>query len=540
MLDKKVKGIFHVALVYAAGSCSPHMSESTRLPVEEPREKPNIIFIMTDQHNADVMGFTGHPDARTPNLDRMAETGVVYSRAYCTDGISCASRMSVFTGYYPRTTGFLNNSNVSKSSTVLRQAVPIQQYLKSYGYETYAFGKRHLIGKADEGWDLKRSHLAAESPGDNYVMWIEEQGFADEFGKDWSAETGKYPNGNSLSGTVYERAAMGTRASSLSRDYTMEAYTGRNTIEMLRNYSEGDRDNPFFCFVSFYRPHQPYTPLPEYWSHYDRTSWDSGTGNGISMPATLRQDRSELPRFLRNLRNNENMPWCLGLASVNEQLYRDYISAYYALVEEVDYWIGEIFKVLEETGLADNTIVVYTSDHGDFVGAHGIIEKAAAGHNVYEETLRVPLIFWWKDVIPSGKTRGGLISLVDLYPTLVDLAGLPCPDLSQPLQGISYKDNILKGGAPMRDYVVSENWSQSAVITDEYKLGIWLDPPPAYDANDYRDCGNMLFNRITDREEVENLYNLSTYSSIVERLESYYRDFENNISDIGKKEVVKW
>lgn len=374
------------------------------------------------------------------------------------------------------------------------------------------------------------------------MLWVEQKGYADAFGKDWATTTGTYPDGNSMAGSAYAKSEMGTRATNVPEDCTMEAYTAANTIEMLKEYAKGDRSEPFFCFTSFYRPHQPYTPLPEYWSHYNKEEWGTGTRNGgsIAMPVTLRQDRMELPKYLRNQRKNQNLPWCLGLAAEDEQLYRNYISAYYALVEEVDYWIGEIFKVLKETGLDENTIVVYTSDHGDFVGRHGMIEKAAIGHNIYEETLRVPLIFYWKGRIPSGQTRSSLISLVDIYPTLIDLAGLPEPELTLPLQGISYKDNIMKGGKSPREYVVSENWSQATVITDGYKLGIWLEPPSQYSANDYRDQGNMLYDMKTDPDETYNLYGSETYRQTVNMLEAYYRDFETRVSDMGKKEVVTW
>lgn len=488
---------------------------------------PNILLIMSDQHNADVLGFRGHPDVRTPNLDRMAAEGVSFSRAYCANGISVASRTSLFTGYYPRTTGFLNNSNVSKKSTVLQQSVPLQLCLQQNGYRTYAFGKRHLFGNADLGWDVHFSHRAEESPQDNYVMWIAEQGFAAEFARDWAAETD---------------AEMGTRLSALGENYTMEAYTALHTMEMLRDYASSDQAAPFFCLASFYRPHQPYTPLAKYWNGYDRSAWGEGTrlGSSIVMPPTLRQPADELPKLLRNQRANLNNPWCLGRAAEDEQLYRNYISAYYALVEEVDYWIGQIFEVLEQTGLDENTIVVYCSDHGDFVGHHGMIEKAAAGHNIYEETLRVPLIFRWKNHLPAGVDRSGLISLVDLYPTLLDLAGVRSPSLRYPLQGISYKEHLLSGGPSPRSYVVSENWSQAAVISDRYKLGVWLEPPAVYAANDYRDFGNMLFDRTSDRYETRNLISDPRYADQVVSLMLDYEMFKARTDDIGKQEVVVW
>ena len=215
---------------------SPHICTAALLSlsvgVSAQERQPNVILLFSDQHNADVFGWTGHPDAITPNLDRMARTGVVFNRAYCQDAISVASRTSLFTGLYPRTTGILDNN---KSETeVLQEAVSLQRIFQANGYATYAFGKRHLFGKADEGWTFCREHNGKNSTDYNYVEWIGEQGYAQEFGEDWAAEFGEFPKGNKLEGTKYPKARMGTRPTKLPADKTMEAFSARNTIEILR------------------------------------------------------------------------------------------------------------------------------------------------------------------------------------------------------------------------------------------------------------------------------------------------------------------
>jgi arylsulfatase len=409
------------------------------------KQKPNVIFIISDQHKADVMGFQGHPDVITPNLDAMARGGVVFNRAYCQNAISAPSRMSMFTGLYPRTIGAMDNTHLE--TRAVNSAKSLQSVFQANGYTTYAFGKRHLDSAADEGWTVRKSHMAKESPADNYVKWIEEQGFADEFGQDWAAEFGKYPDGNSKSGTKYPTAKMGTRTTRLPEDKTMEAYSTQLTLEVIRNHKKSG--TPFFCFTSYYRPHQPYNPLPKYLAMYDVTKWGRGTLNkdGLKMPESLRQPANQLPPMLADLRKSKNGIWCLGLAAEDEQLYRDYIGAYYALVTEIDALIGEIFAELEKNGMAENTIVVYTSDHGDFVGAHGMIEKAALGHNVYEETLQVPMLFFRKGKFQAGYKNNDLVGLIDLYPTLLELAGIPKPKTEYPLQGISLAETITKKGA---------------------------------------------------------------------------------------------
>lgn len=497
--------------------------------------KPNVILLFSDQHNANTFSFTGHPDVKTPNLDKLANNGISFNRAYCQDAISAPSRNSLFTGLYPRTLGMLDNDHYSTETMI--NATSLQKVFQQNGYKTYAFGKRHLLDSADKGWTMHKSSSENESPEDNYVKWIDEQGYADEFGQDWAAEFGKYPSGNKFENTKYEKAEMGTRNSKLKPLYTMEAFSAMNTIDMIKKHSKNGE--PFFCFCSFYRPHQPYTPLFEYWNRFDRSKWGKGRNynDGIKMPTTLRESAENLPPMLANLRKNKNGIWCLGKAAEDEQLYRNYISAYYALVEEIDYWIGEIMNALKENGIEDNTIIIYASDHGDFVGNHGMIEKAAMGHNVYEETLRVPLIFYWKDNIISGMQNNDLVGLIDIYPTLVDLLNLKMPELKYPLEGITLVETLKNNKKTNREYIISENWSQASIITKEYKLGLWLDPYPKNKNRDYRSWGNQLYKYREDPNEINNLYISKKYSKVVKNLIEYYNEFCNEFKGIGKEEI---
>jgi len=520
-----------LALTAACSVLTPAAAKSKNAP------KPNVIIIFSDQHRADVMGFQGHPDVITPNLDAMAKGGVVFNRAYCQNAISAPSRMSMFTGLYPRTLGAMDNAHLTTSA--VQKAVSMQAAFQANGYATYAFGKRHLDSAADKGWTVHASHMAKESPNDNYVKWIEEQGYADAFGEDWAAEFGKYPEGNSKANTKYPTAKMGTRTTRLPENKTMEAYSTQKTLEVIRNHKA--TGEPFFCFTSYYRPHQPYNPLPKYLEMYDIRKWGKGTlhNDGLKMPESLHQPANELPPMLAALRKSKTGIWCLGLAAEDEQLYRDYIGAYYALVTEIDALIGEIFAELEKTGMAENTIVVYSSDHGDFVGAHGMIEKAALGHNVYEETLQVPMLFFWKGKFPAGFKSDDLVGLIDLYPTLMDLAGIKRPSCDYPLQGISLAKTLTRKATTKREYMVSENWSQATVITKDYKLGIMLDPTAAAPQRDYRSFGNMLFDRKTDPSEVNNLINAPEMKPVVKKLVDYYAHFEKTISDEGKKQMTE-
>lgn len=520
-----------LALAVSLSALTPIVAKAKKV------QKPNVIFIFSDQHKADVMGFQGHPDIITPNLDAMAKGGVVFNRAYCQNAISAPSRMSLFTGLYPRTIGAMDNAHLNTKA--INNSISLQAAFQANGYATYAFGKRHLDEGADLGWTQHQSHMAKESPQNNYVKWIEKQGYADAFGEDWAAEFGKYPEGNSKAGTKFPTAKMGTRTTRLPENMTMEAYSTQLTLDVIRNHKKSGE--PFFCFTSYYRPHQPYNPLPKYLGMYDITKWGKGTKHkdGLKMPESLRQPADQLPPMLADLRKSKTGIWCLGLAAEDEQLYRDYVGAYYALVTEIDALIGNIFAELEKQGMAENTIVIYSSDHGDFVGAHGMIEKASMGHNVYEETLQVPMLFYWKGKLPAGYKNNDLVGLIDIYPTLMDLAGIKRPACNYPLQGISLAKTLTKKAKVKRDYIVSENWSQATIITKEHKLGIMLDPTIAAPKRDYRSFGNMFFERKTDPLEINNKINAVEFAPEIKKLMNYYADFQKRISDEGRLEMIE-
>ncbi len=512
-------------------------SAGARASVEDlPEQKPNVIILFSDQHNRQVMGFEGHPDVITPNLDKLADEALVFDRAYCSVGICVPSRTSLMTGLYPRTLGVLANGG---ATSVANQSVSMATIFKQNQYRTYAFGKRHLKGGADAGWDDHKSHMHHESPDENYISWLEKKGYAEAFAEDWAAEFGKGPGGSSARDTRFPTADLGTRLSKLPADYTMEAYTTRETIKVIKQH--GKSGTPFFCWANFYRPHQPYTPLRKYMDLYNVTTWGKGTkqGDAIVKPESFYESTENLPPLLQSQRNGGNTVWNMDKAFEDEQLWRNFIGAYYALVTEIDHCVGQILIALEEAGIEEDTLVIYTSDHGDFVGNHGMVEKAAIGHNVYEDILNVPLIIRYPGKTKAGTRTAELVTLVDILPTLIELLGLDIPDLKYPMQGVSMADLIMKNKPMNRTYVVSESWSQACVITREHKLGIMLDPTVVHRHWDYRDFGDMFFDRRSDLLEVKNGINEAKYQAPIRALRSHYEAFKQQIPDTGKAERVR-
>ena len=530
MKDFKYITLFFCLIVFIAG-CKAKKEATTNTI----NKKPNVLLLFSDQHHKKTMGFENHADVITPNLDKLSDESVVFDRAYCTTGICVPSRTSLMTGLYPRTLGVLNNTVVT---SVVDQSVSMASIFKYNNYNTYTFGKRHLSGAADYGWDVKMEIHHEEGDNGNYVSWVNEQGYGAEFSYDWAAEFGKGPNGSKEEKTKIPTADLGTRLSKLPEGYTMEAYTALQTIDMIKKQKNSNQ--PFFCWSSFYRPHQPYTPQIKYMNMYDVVQWGKGTKlkSSIKMPESFYQPTKDLPPFLQMQRNGGNKVWNMNKAFENEQLWRNYIGAYYALITEVDHYVGEIVKALDDAKMKEETIIIYTSDHGDFAGNHGMVEKAAEGHNVYEDILNIPLMIRIPGKTTNGKHTAELVTLVDILPTLIDVLDLKTPKMKFSLQGLSLANLVTKNKPLNRNYVVSESWFQAAIIGKDAKLGIMLDPNPISPKLDFRKYGDMYFDRNSDSLEIHNGIGNVKFKNSIEKLRNYYTEFQKAVPDIGKQELI--
>ena len=486
------------------------------LPLAASAAQPNVLLLFADQHNADVMGCAGHPIVKTPNLDRLAATGVRFTRAYCQDAICVPSRTSLMTGLYPRTTGCLDNGD---SPLLQEKLYPLQQVFQSAGYLTGCFGKRHLPRPTlASGWTRSATVInPKQDPSDeNYQDWIQTRG------ADQAAAFEKDSKGGLQSD-------MNCHISEVKPENRIEAYTALKTKEFLRDCQK--QGKPFFCWASFHGPHQPYTP-PAKWA-------DLYPVDKMPLPQSWNEPIDHLPPGLQNWRRNTKTPWCLGKAAENPDLYRRYIAYYFAQVTEVDHFIGDVLAELDALGLRENTIVLYAADHGDFVARHGMIEKCAVFHNVYEETLRVPLIVSWPKRFRQGETCDSLAELVDLYPTLVELLGLRRPAAAPALAGRSLVPTLVNGKPTGRAYAVSENWSQVTVVTDRYKLGVWIDPTSRYAQRDWREkFPAMLFDREKDPQELVNLIGKPDSAAVEAQLRAYLAEWVSRTSNQGKKALV--
>jgi len=486
---------------------------------EARNDRPNILLLFADQHNANVLGCYGNPIVKTPNLDRLAVRGMRFNRHYCADAICVASRTAMMTGLYPRTTGVLTNGD----NPVHPDRYPVlQQMLQQAGYRTGSFGKRHLADGLRLGWDESATTInPKQDPSqENYWEWLKQ-----DHPKQWQAHLRDWdPH---FEGGAFHADLM-CQISRVDDRYRAGEYVAEKTRGFLRQAKQDGK--PFFCWSSILHPHQPYTPTQRWAELYPIKD--------MPLPPNVYQPVDELPPLLHNWRRRMKPPWDCGKAAEHPEIYQRYIAYYYALVSETDHYMGEILDELERLGLDENTVVIYSSDHGDFVAHHGMVEKCALGHNVYEDTLRVPFIVSWPKQFQQRTMCDSLSTHLDFLPTIMELTGAKRDGNAPPLPGQSLVRTVDEGKPTSRDCVFSENWSQVSAIGERYKLGHWIDPTASRKQWDYRLFGDMMFNRQTDPLEVKNLYGQKSQQTEQKHLRDQLANWEEHTSATGKNELV--
>lgn len=358
-----------------------------------PHRPPNILLIMSDEHGPMFSGCYGHPLVETPALDALARRGVLFENAYCNVPLCVPSRMSFMTGRYVHHTGTWDNSSPLPSDSVTWA-----HCLAATGYDVVLDGKMHFIGP-------DQLHGFARQIGvDLHAQ--QHQALAD-----WDA----WPRRAPRPWPGVRRAGAGT-----TREIEVDDLVTERALEFLRDPARHTR--PWLLCTGFIAPHFPFIVPEPYFSRY--------YPERVDLPDLPPGHLERLPPAARRLRE------ALGTAGYSEDEIRRARAAYYGLITYLDDKIGQLLTCLEEQGLAENTVVIYTSDHGELAGEHGLWRKMS----FYEQSARVPLIISWPGVLPQGVRRGEVVSLVDLTATLLDLAAAWPPEAAQgvpPLDGES-------------------------------------------------------------------------------------------------------
>jgi iduronate 2-sulfatase len=386
-------------------------------PTAADAARPNVLFIVSDDLNC-LLGCYGDPRAKTPHIDRLAARGVRFERAYCAFPLCGPSRNSFLTGLYPNTTGIQANAQIFRQT--IPEAVSLPQAFRRAGFFAARIGKLYHYnvpksvgtnGHDDPAsWELELNPAGCDRLVEEPDIFTLTPG---QFGGTLSWYASPRPDAEHTDGLMAEDAA-----------WVLERCARR-------------RDRPFFLAVGFFRPHTPYVAPKEPWfGLYPEREMPVVTG--------VAEDQADLPPAALGSYKKEQ-------DALTDDLRRRALQAYYASISFMDAQVGRVLDALDRHGLADDTVIVLTSDHGYHVGEHGLWQKMS----LFEESARVPLL-----VVAPGRARpGGVarapVSQVDLFPTLAALCDVPAPDA---LQGQSL--------VPMLEDPTSEgrNWALTQVV----------------------------------------------------------------------------
>jgi arylsulfatase A-like enzyme len=384
--------------------------------------RPNVLLIMADDLN-NSLGCYGDPRAKTPNLDRLAARGVRFDRAYCSFPLCGPSRNSMLTGLYPNSTGIQANAQIFRQTIPQQQSLP--QLFRTSGYFSARLGKlfHYSVPKSigtdghddPASWELEMNPAGVDRLEEEPHIFTLTPG---QFGGTLSWYASPKPDLEHTDGKIADHA-----------EWVLERCAAR-------------KDRPFFVSVGFFRPHTPYVSPKKYFDLYPEKEMPVAQG--------VKEDQADIPLAALGSYKKEQ-------DKLTDDLRRQCVQAYYASISFMDAQVGRVLDALDRLGLADNTIIVFTSDHGYHLGEHGLWQKMS----LFEESSRIPLL-----IAAPGMAKGAVVkspvSHVDVFPTVAALSNVQAP---KNLQGQSLVP-MLKDSS-----VMGRGWALTQVTRGGGSLG---------------------------------------------------------------------
>lgn len=368
----------------------------------EPARRPNILFVITDQQRHDTIAAAGFPYMHTPVLDRLAREGVCFSHMFCTSPSCAPSRASLFTGLYPHTTGVYRNDESWTHTWV--------QQLAEAGYRCVNVGKMHT-SPFEDAFGFHERHVVENKDRATERLPF----YLDNWDKAFFARGLEKPSRVTYRRREDYRTSLGAFTWEGPPDLHSDVFVPATAEMWLDRYAG---DEPFFLQVGIPGPHPPYDPTPEHVALYrDRD---------LPMPVVDPGEVAAQPEALRRLREQHlavDHDAVVHLPDPSPEQLRRQREHYFANVSMIDEQMGRLLAALERRGVLDDTVIVFTSDHGDCLNDHGHSQK----WTMYEESVRVPAIVWGPGRIRAAGVLDDLVSLFDLGPTVLELAGLEVP-----------------------------------------------------------------------------------------------------------------
>ncbi|MCY9656796.1 sulfatase-like hydrolase/transferase [Paenibacillus chondroitinus] len=480
-------------------------------------KRPNILLITSDQQHWDTLGAF-NSELSTPNLDRLVQEGTTFTRAYCPNPTCTPTRASIITGMYPSQHGAW-----TLGTKLFEDRHTVGEDFQGASYRTALVGKAHFQPlRATEAYsslesvpllqdlefwrtfdqnfygfdhvELARNHTNEFLVGQHYAIWMEEKGCTNW--RDYFLA----PTGTMDPSQLHHWA--------IPEEYHYNTWIAERTNALLEQYKNSEEN--FFLWSSFFDPHPDYL-VPAPWD----TMYDP---NQLTIPAVTpgEHDRNPPhfgltqevePDFSHLRESGFGIHGYHSHTKLPESERKQLVATYYGMISCMDKYIGRILDRLDELGLADNTIVVFTTDHGHFFGQHGLQYK---GGFHYEDLIKLPFIVRYPGHVPAGRTSPAIQSLVDLAPTFLSMAGIPVP---HHMTGVD-QSRVWTGKASMaRDHAICEfrheptTIHQKTYVGERYKITVY-----------YNQTYGEIFDLQEDPGEIRNLWNDPEYAALKSEL----------------------
>lgn len=466
-------------------------------------DRPNVLFVVVDDLRSEI-GAYGCESVQSPNLDRLAKSAVTFDRAFCQQAVCSPSRTSVMTGLRPDT------SKVWDLQTHFRAALPdvvtLGQHFRNHGYFVQGMGKIYHSGELDDPptWSVPWQVPASELYGSPESRAIHERRMSSQLGSPLPQHLVQPPILPSKPGS----RGPAFEAADVPDDTFQDGKVAELAIATLHELRA--KPEPFFLAVGFIRPHLPFVAPKKYWDLYDpeKIPLAPNKFRPHAAPAFAIQDGSEM-------RHYHGIP----TGSVPDDLARKLKHGYYAAISYADAQIGKVLDELDRLGLRENTIVIFWGDHGWKLGEH----DAWCKHSNCENDARAPLLLSVPGMKRAGAHSGALVELVDIYPTLCELAGLPLP---AHLEGLSFKPLIEDPDRAWKQAAFSQYPRRGdgrdlmgySMRTERYRFTAWAD------RLDHSKIEALeLYDHETDPQENTNVANRPENAALVARLAAQLR-----------------
>ncbi|MBP1966686.1 sulfatase family protein [Paenibacillus aceris] len=481
-------------------------------------KKPNILLITSDQQHWNTLGAF-NSEIKTPNLDRLVKEGTTFTRSYCPNPTCTPTRASIITGMYPSQHGAW-----TLGTKLLENVHTVGEDFHEAGYHSALVGKAHFQPLASTeqypsleaypvlqdldfwkenngpfyGFDhveLARNHTNESHVGQHYALWMEEKGclnWRDYF----------LPPTGTMDRSILHKWPIPEK-------YHYNTWIAERTNALLEQYKEDDQS--FFLWSSFFDPHPDYL-VPEPWD----TMYDP---KQLTIPVVTPGEHDQNPPHfhLTQMEQPDFAPWKEGEFGIHgyhshSVLYSEHdrkqlVATYYGMISLMDKYIGNILNKLDELGLADNTIVVFTTDHGHFFGQHGL--QAKGGFH-YEDLIKIPFIVRFPGKVPAGATSPAIQSLVDLAPTFLSLCGISIP---HNMTGLDQSQVWCGQKSQARDHAICEflhtptTIHQKTYVDERYKITVY-----------YNQTYGEIFDLQEDPGEIRNLWDKPEYQTLKSEL----------------------